>query len=78
VERVEDLAVRGSLAREGDVGVEEVVDLEKKKRRKSIFFFRDLSAALGGGGSVVAAASFLQAGTVVAASAHECGLFCGM
>jgi hypothetical protein len=41
VERVEDLAMRGSLAHEGDVEEEEAeeVDLEKKKRRKSIFFF---------------------------------------
>jgi hypothetical protein len=76
VERVEDLVVRGSLAREVEM------DLEKKKSRKSILGgwveVKRCSCldcdAMDGVILVVAAASFLQAGTVVTASAHECGL----
>jgi hypothetical protein len=66
------LGPSGSLAR--------AADLEEKKRRKSIVMgpaeaSRGCTSAARAwmGDLVVAASSFLQAGTVVTASAHECG-----
>jgi hypothetical protein len=83
VDRVED-AVSGELGCEvvGEVLVRE--EKKKKKSRKSMVvseFERCFSVRVDSVGSnsigdlVVAAASFLQAGTVVAASAHECDVF---
>jgi hypothetical protein len=74
VERAEDLGLSGSLAR--------AADLEKEKRRKSILVGQaEASPGCSSatmewvGDLVVAASSFLHAGTVVTASAHECGVW---
>ena len=85
MDRVED-AVSGELGCEvvGEVSMRE--EKKKKKSKKSMVaseFERCFSVRVdsvggssGSGDSVVAAASFLQAGTVVAASAHECDVVC--